>query len=283
MRLPCRFKNVHTKDTMAAIFLKLCVHCGSYAVLPTDLARLSVQNVFTDVNTFTGVRLSTKTVTADYPVTVEDFEILVDATAGPVTISLPQASGTGQIFRFKKIDSTDNIVTIAALTPDLIDGSISVNFATQYADAELVDAAAGYWDNTGTGAGGGGGSADFGANGRVRDLSPIRGFAFDVFDGASWIEQIRYTEPSTGPAPVTRVSYWYNPDIIDLATLKAFPTVANMLDSRLDALYNASSNISGQLAVYLLKTGAAAGGDAGQVAPDDYDASTNNVHWLQVL
>jgi hypothetical protein len=250
-------------------------------ILPSDLALLNSPNIFTDLNTFTGIQIKTQTVTTDYLLTPLDFELLVDATAGPITVSLPPATGTGQIFHIKKIDSTDNIVTVAANGSDLIDGSISVNFADQWADAELIDASPGYWDNTGASAGGAGGSADFGINGRVRDLSPIKGFAFDVFDGTDWIEQIRYTEPSTGPSPVTRVSYWYNPDITDLATLKAFPTIGNMLLSRLDALYNAASDISGQLSFYLLKSGAASGVDPGQVAPDDYDGTTNNVHWEQ--
>lgn len=252
-------------------------------ILPSDLALLGSDNVFTALNTFTGIRVATKTITADYLLTSLDFEVLVDATAGPVTVTLPPAIGSGQIFRIKKIDDSDNIVTIGADGTDLIDGSISINFPSQWADAELIDAAAGYWDNTGTTAEGGGSSADFGVNGRVRDLDPIRGFAFDVFDGTDWIEQIRYTEPSTGPTPTTRVTYWYNPDITDLAGLKAWPTLGNLPDSRMDALYNAGSNISGQFAVYLLKSGAAAGGDPGQVEPDDYDSSTNNFHWLQVL
>jgi hypothetical protein len=146
----------------------------------------------------------------------------------------------------------------------------------------LIDAAPGYWDNTGSDAsGGGGGGADFGINGRVVDLNPIKGFAFEVFDGTDWIEQTRYTEPSSSPPPTTDVSDYYKPGITDLAGLKAFPTVGNLTDSRMTCLYGAGSNVSDSYAVYLLRTGAADGGDPGQVAPDDYDAGTNNVHWEQ--
>lgn len=253
-------------------------------ILPEDLALLNSANVFSQLNTFTGIRVATKTVSADYLLTTLDFELLVDASGGPITVSLPPATGSGQVFRVKKIDDSDEIVTIAADGTDEIDGSISVNFPSQWADAELIDAAPGYWDNTGTSSGGGGGgSADFGVNGRVRDLSPVKGFAFDVFDGTDWIEQIRYVEPTPGPSVTSPVQYHWQPAIVDLTTLKAFITVGNDLGSRLDCIYSAGSDLSGSLAVYMLETGAADGGDSGQVAPDDYDSGTNDVHWRQIL
>ncbi len=115
----------------------------------TDVARLSQENTFQQVNNFTGVRLATKTVTADYQLTSNDFEVLVNAASGPATVTLPASSGGGQLFRVKKIDTSDNIVTIQAAGSDVIDGSISVNLADQYADCQVFDADSGYWDNTG--------------------------------------------------------------------------------------------------------------------------------------
>jgi hypothetical protein len=249
--------------------------------LPPNVALRDQANIFSFLNTFTGVRFATRTVTSDFIVTEDDFEILVDATAGAVTGSLPASIGSGQYIRVKKIDTTANIVTIAAAGADLIDGSISLNFSDQYADCSLIDAAPGYWDNSGSDTSGGGGGADFGVNGRVVDLFPIKGFSFEVFDGSDWIEQTRYTEPSSSPPPTTDVSDFYEPAITDLAGLKAWPTVGNLTNSRLTCLYGAGSNVSDSYAVYLLRTGAADGGDPGQVSPDDYDAGTNNVHWEQ--
>lgn len=248
--------------------------------LPTDVALKSQANIFSDINTFTAIRLSTRTITADYTVDPSDFEILVDASGGDVNVTLPQALGTGMSFRAKKIDSSGNLVTVTAFTGDLIDDSISVSFDEQFASVAVFDAAIGYWDNETPLEGGGG--ADFGVNGRVRDLYPVRGFAFDVFDGTDWVEQVRYVEPSTGPPVSAQVGYYWRPEIVDLTTLKAFPTVGNDLSTRLDAMYGAASNVAA-FSIYTLETGAASGGDPGQVAPDDYNVSTNDVHWKQRL
>jgi hypothetical protein len=248
-------------------------------LLPPNIALRNAPNIFLDLNTFTGIRLASRTVTEDFVFGPLDFEVLVDATAGSVTGSLPTSTGNGQYYRAKKIDSTSNIVTIAADGGDLIDGSISLNFADQWADCTLLDAAIGYWDNTGSDAsGGGGGGVDFGINGRVVDLNPIKGFAFEVFDGAVWVEQVRYTEPSSGPAPVAEVSFFYRPEIHDTTAVAAWPTVGVLVDSRLDARFTGKGLVS-----FILETGAADGGDDGQVAPDDYDAGTNDKHWTQML
>ncbi len=250
-------------------------------VLPPNVALRDQDNIFTALNIFTGIRLKPVTITGDFTFDPLVFEYLMDCSAGPIIGTLPPSTGEGQYWRIKKIDTTANVGTIAAVGSDLIDGSISVNLTDQWADAQLVDAAPGYWDNTGTAASGGVG-ADFGLNGRVVDLNPIRGFAFEVFNGTIWVEQVRYTEPSSSPPPSTDVSYFWRPEIINLTLLKAWPTLGNLVNSRMDCMYGAGSNISNSFSVYLLKRGAASGGDPGQVAPDDYNASTNDVHWLQI-
>src|SRR5438552_308237 len=81
---------------------------------------------------------------SDYTVTSLDFEILVDATSGPVTISLLPATGSGQLLHVKKIDSTSSVVTVAASGTDLIDDSMSVALPDQWADCLLIDAAFGF-------------------------------------------------------------------------------------------------------------------------------------------
>lgn len=101
------------------------------------------------------IERTTIAVGGDYVVTNRDadLEILVDASADNVTISLPPAIGEGQSIRVKKIDSTDNIVTVQADGTDLIDDSTSVALTDQWSDCELIDAASGYWDNTGSSGG----------------------------------------------------------------------------------------------------------------------------------
>ena len=86
----------------------------------------------------------------DYAITPDDFTVLVYANTGPVRISLPLATGSGQLFHVKDIGNSDEIVTIAAQGTDLIDGSIAVNFMSQWAGAVLQDASPGYWDNIGS-------------------------------------------------------------------------------------------------------------------------------------
>ena len=76
-------------------------------------------------NLVPGATMPVRTVTANYTVVLSDGVIFVDASAGPVTITLPLASsaivnGQGQRVRVKKIDTTANAVTISA-TGGLID------------------------------------------------------------------------------------------------------------------------------------------------------------------
>lgn len=256
---------------------------GAEDVPDPDLARLSVANIFTEVNTFTGVRIATRTIVADDTLTDQDYEILADATGAAITVTLPPATGSGQIYRVKKIDPSVNIVTVAVDGADLIDGASSLVFTDQWAGCLIIDAAAGYWDNTG--GGGGTGTADFGANGRVRDLFPIHGFAFDVLDvdDTTWVEQVRYTEPTSSPAPVTSVTWWYKPEIQNTTDLAAFPTLGNQEFSRMDVLFDADPALGSGFKIFILKSGAADGGDPGQVAPDDYDVGTNDFHWESAI
>ena len=57
-----------------------------------------------------------------------DSCLLVDATAGPVTVTLPAISATnvGKSYQIKKIDATTNSVTLQASGADTIDGSVTM-------------------------------------------------------------------------------------------------------------------------------------------------------------
>jgi len=65
------------------------------------------------------------TKTANYTGLTTDETILVDATAGVVTITLP-ASATGKKYNVKKIDATVNAVSVTA-TAGTIDGNASIS------------------------------------------------------------------------------------------------------------------------------------------------------------
>ncbi len=98
------------------------------SIIPSDIARLSQHNQFTNVNTFTGIQVGTKTIKSSlvsaYEITEFDYEILAVCDAGPLIFYLPFATGNGQVIRIKKKDDTADIATvilvasIADLTPN---------------------------------------------------------------------------------------------------------------------------------------------------------------------
>jgi hypothetical protein len=65
-----------------------------------------------------------------------DSVVLVDATSGPLTITLP-ASVIGKYFDIKKVDSSANAVTIAT-TSGVIDGDATKVLALQNASLTII-------------------------------------------------------------------------------------------------------------------------------------------------
>lgn len=66
---------------------------------------------------------ASRTVSSNYTLTTQDRVVYVDATAGSVTITLPDpgplsTSGSGQVFTIKKIDSSVNPVTLSGYPVD---------------------------------------------------------------------------------------------------------------------------------------------------------------------
>jgi hypothetical protein len=118
--------------------------------VPDDIAFTAIlakPNVFSDVNRFPGLRVGRKTVSSNYSITPLDYEILVNAVAGPITITQLPASGLGQINRVKKIDPSDNAVTIVAQTGDFINDSTSTLLDIPQQGVTFIDAAVNYWDS----------------------------------------------------------------------------------------------------------------------------------------
>ena len=80
--------------------------------------------------------------TADYTVVVADLgrTILVDATSGDVTISLPAAGTAGNGFpvTIKKIDSSVNTVTVDGNGVETIDGATTVVLKDRYQGVSIV-------------------------------------------------------------------------------------------------------------------------------------------------
>ena len=73
-----------------------------------------------------------KAVTANYQVLVTDQTILVDATAGAVTVTLISSAWTPNTYTVKKTDSSANAVTIAVVSGEHIDGATTQTLTTQW-------------------------------------------------------------------------------------------------------------------------------------------------------
>lgn len=82
--------------------------------------------------------LSSKYISANYTVGPLDEILLVDCTAGAITITLPDAVGnTGLSLYIKKIDSSGNAVTIATVNNQTIDGAATQTISTQWQTYQL--------------------------------------------------------------------------------------------------------------------------------------------------
>lgn len=117
--------------------------------LALSYSNLHVDNEDAVVSTLTlngAFRPRNKTKTANYLITNFDHTIRVDATAGPVTITLPNAgSAPFAVYNIKKIDSSVNAVTVAAVSAQTIDGTLTRVLDSQY-DGITIHSFATSWD-----------------------------------------------------------------------------------------------------------------------------------------
>lgn len=74
----------------------------------------------------------------------DDYLAAVDATAGPVTITVPLGVN-GRQYAVKKIDSSGNAVTVARTGSDTIDGATTYALTTQYQSVTIIGRSGGYW------------------------------------------------------------------------------------------------------------------------------------------
>lgn len=73
-----------------------------------------------------GLVLVISTVTGDYTLDNEDSTLLVDASDGEITITLPTAVGVeGRFYSIKKIDSSKNKVIIDGYGTETIEGELT--------------------------------------------------------------------------------------------------------------------------------------------------------------
>ena len=92
------------------------------------------------------VPFQTRTVTSNTSLTTSDCLVLVDATAGNVTIDLaPVAGKEGSEVIVKKVDSSVNTVTVDANGSETIDGTTTKVLTTQYESIRVASDGATWW------------------------------------------------------------------------------------------------------------------------------------------
>ena len=94
--------------------------------------------VFLDIALGTFVTTAIRTEVANYTVQIGDGTILVDASAGEVTITLLPVADADNYYNIKKIDTTVNRVIIETDAAETIDGDASVDITAAYESLQLI-------------------------------------------------------------------------------------------------------------------------------------------------
>lgn len=105
---------------------------------PIERQLADLENMLGRFPMFYGVR----SVTAATTIVDSDDLILVDATAGAVTVTLPLVSANaGRRFTVKKTDASGNAVTFGGT----VDGDAAFDWTTQYAAYTVQSDGAAWW------------------------------------------------------------------------------------------------------------------------------------------
>ncbi len=113
---------------------QLAQHITS-SVVNLNLTNISGSDAkFTSISgTLNGLVTNVTTVASSTSVGSNNHIILINAASGAITLTLPDASTvTNREFKFKKIDSTANIITISGSSSQTIDGELDKEITTQY-------------------------------------------------------------------------------------------------------------------------------------------------------
>lgn len=84
-------------------------------------------------------------ITASETADTDDDAMIVDASGGAVTITLPdRASNVGKVYTIKRVNATNNVV-VSRAGSDTIDGATTKTLASQYAAITII-AGYGEWN-----------------------------------------------------------------------------------------------------------------------------------------
>jgi hypothetical protein len=93
-----------------------------------------------------GYLFHTRRITASATLILNDSIVLVDATAGAVTVTLPPAlNAEEKRFTIKKVDASGNAVTIDGNGAETIDGAATKSLAAQYNAYDIVSQNGAWW------------------------------------------------------------------------------------------------------------------------------------------
>lgn len=95
--------------------------------------------VDTNILNTKGIKLGTIIVSTNYVMVSTNTVVLVDASGGNRIIMLPTAAGnTGVYYNIKKIDITNNLVTVSGVGGNTIDGALTQVLKHAYEGITLV-------------------------------------------------------------------------------------------------------------------------------------------------
>lgn len=119
---------------------------GNVTITPSGTGATRLLTIAATAVTGGALVLETRTITATGSPTADDYLILVDASAGAVTVNLPAAaSSAGRIFQCKKKDASANAMTLDGNGSETIDGAGTLATTTQYTSFTVICDGTEWW------------------------------------------------------------------------------------------------------------------------------------------
>lgn len=111
---------------------------GSGITITNSAGGISIAAASTPTTAFT-------TITTSTTLSPSVNAVLVDATSGNITVTLPTAVGANIPYIVKRKDATSHTVTIATTSSQTIDGATTVQIQFQYTSVTMVSDSSNWW------------------------------------------------------------------------------------------------------------------------------------------
>jgi hypothetical protein len=110
-----------------------------------DAAQAAADDAQAAVDAINVPATGTRVATTSGDITNDDGTVLVDASGGPVTMTLASAGTFDHTIRIQKVDGSANAVTIDGNGAEQINGSPTLVLASQYSSANLASDGTSEW------------------------------------------------------------------------------------------------------------------------------------------